>query len=57
MAFKSLAAGINNDCSVSSTFKEVTNFADQWLLEKKQSDANDDFLEIFQEYKTPNNHY
>lgn len=57
MAFNSLAAGINNDCSVSSSFIEVTNFADQWLLEKKQSYANEDFLEIFQENKTPNNHY
>lgn len=57
MAFNSLAAGINNDYSVSSAFKEVTNFADQWLLEKKQSYANEDFLEIFQENKTPNNRY
>ncbi|OEC01284.1 hypothetical protein EYB33_12110 [Lysinibacillus sphaericus] len=57
MAFNSFAAGINNDCSVSFAFKEVTNFADQWLLEKKQSYANEDFLEIFQENKTPNNRY
>lgn len=49
MAFNSLVAGKSEDNSSSSVFREITDFADQWMIGKKEMYANDDFTNIFEE--------
>ncbi len=48
MSFNSFVAGRNEDSSPSSVFREITDFADQWMVDKKEMYANDDFTDIFE---------